>query len=219
MPPPSDRLLLVEGHDDREVVREFCNHHEIDNRSLFEIEYMDEYGATGIEAMVDGLRVRPKSGSYSALGAIFDANANPLARWASVRGALQESGYDVPEAPSAAGVVLPARSSLPRLGLWMMPDNIGPGMLEDFLQSLVSDADSLLPRAREVVAGIPPAERRFKPAYFTKAVAHTWLAWQAEPGTALGLALTRHYLDADQPAALRFRSWLLSVFTAAPAPA
>lgn len=207
------RRLLVEGRGDREVVYQFCNRHEIPNQSLFEVECMDEYGVSGIDALVDGLRVRPKSGEYAVLAAIFDADAQPQARWQRVRGALETSGYDnLPSSPAAGGVVVAARDRLPRVGLWMMPDNSSPGMLEDFLQSLVTEGDALLPRARQAVEAIPFDERRFKPSYETKAVVHTWLAWQEEPGTALGLALTRQYLDARQPPAIRFRDWLLGVF-------
>jgi hypothetical protein len=207
------RRLLVEGRGDREVVYQFCNRHAIPNRTLFEVECMDEYGTSGIDALVDGLRVRPKSGEYAVLAAIFDADTEPQARWQRVRAALQSAGYDdAPGAPAVDGIILPARGSLPRVGLWMMPDNSSPGMLEDFLQSLVAAGDALLPRARQAVDAIPTGERRFKPSYETKAVVHTWLAWQEEPGTPLGLALTRQYLDAEQSAAIRFRDWLLAVF-------
>lgn len=212
MPRPL-RRLLVEGRGDREVGYQFCNRHEIDNRSLFEVECMDEYGTSGIDALVDGLRVRPRSGEYAALAAIFDADTQPEVHWERVRAALLSAGYDdAPGAPVANGIILPARGSLPRVGLWMMPDNSSPGMLENFLQSLVTAADALLPRARSAVEAIPPGERRFRSVHETKAILHTWLAWKEEPGTPLGLALTRKYLDAAQPAAIGFRDWLLGVF-------
>jgi hypothetical protein len=35
---PRDRVLLVEGRDDREVIYQFCNHYQIDNKNLFSVE-------------------------------------------------------------------------------------------------------------------------------------------------------------------------------------
>jgi hypothetical protein len=38
--------------------------------------------------------------------------------------------------------------------------------------------------------------RKFALGHFAKAHIHTWLAWQSDPGTPMGLALTKKYLDA-----------------------
>jgi hypothetical protein len=45
------------------------------------------------------------------------------------------------------------------------------------------------------VAAIPEAERRFGPLAEPKAIIHTWLAWQKEPGKPLGTAITARFLD------------------------
>jgi hypothetical protein len=37
---------------------------------------------------------------------------------------------------------------------------------------------------------------------------HTWLAWQADPGTPMGLAITKKYLDANAPSAANFLRWV-----------
>lgn len=41
---------------------------------------------------------------------------------------------------------------------------------------------------------------------------HTWLAWQDDPGTPLGQAITKRYLDAEGPHVAAFLSWLTRLF-------
>lgn len=204
---PIDRVLLVEGRDDREVIYQFCNHHGIDNRSLFKVDAKD-----GIESLLEDLRVRPRTG-VEVLGAIVDADADPAVRWRQLGEVLSPLGYSLPVEPTRGGTVFAAPGpTRPRLGLWLMPDNRVAGMLEDFLLGLTAEDDALVERATTSVDGIPTAERRFIDAHRSKAIVHTWLAWQEEPGTSLGLAITRRYLDPSRPPAPAFRSWLLDLF-------
>lgn len=91
-----------------------------------------------------------------------------------------------------------------------MPDNAQGGMLEDFLLRLIPRTDVLLAHAQQTVATLP--EQRFAAAHRAKAEIHTWLAWQEHPGTPLGLALRRRYLDADHALAQRFHDWLVALF-------
>ena len=41
MPAKPDRVLLVEGREDREAVYQFCNYHSINNSALFDVETKD----------------------------------------------------------------------------------------------------------------------------------------------------------------------------------
>ena len=72
---------------------------------------------------------------------------------------------------------------------------------------------------RSCRAGGSRCEARFIQDHRAKAEVHTWLAWQAEPGRPLGLALTRRYLDADHALAQRFHDWLVALFEIPPASA
>ena len=51
-------------------------------------------------------------------------------------------------------------------------------------------------------------DRRFVEIHRAKAVIHTWLAWQSEPGVRMGAAVTRKYLEPQAPTALAFVAWL-----------
>lgn len=208
MSPVRDKVLLVEGRDDREVVYQFCNHHCIDNESMFSVEAKD-----GIESLLADLRLRPRTG-VSVLGVLVDADVDPLARWQQLDAVLAPLGYCLPAAPLETGTIIHAPApTRPRLGVWMMPDNQVEGMIEDFLLRLAHADDRLLERARSAVDGIPAQDRRFSLAHRSKATAHTWLAWQEEPGTALGQAITKRYLDPSRHPAPAFRDWLLELFT------
>lgn len=70
-----------------------------------------------------------------------------------------------------------------------MPDNHGPGMLEDPLLSLIPSDDPLLAHTRAAVDTLP--EQRFPEACRAKAHLHTYLAWQSDPGCPPGIAITR----------------------------
>lgn len=201
------RVLLVEGRDDREVVFQICNRHCINNRELFEVVAKDGY-----DSLKDDLTVRPLT-DVEVIGAIVDADVDPDARWASMCEALAEAEYkDLPELPCEEGTIIPAQGKLPCVGIWLMPNNRLAGILEDFLSFLISQDDVLLEQARLCIEGIPKEERLFRDSYRSKALIHTWLAWQEEPGTPLGLAVTRRYLGCDHELVKQFLAWLTRLF-------
>ena len=207
MPAKPGRILLVEGVEDREVVYQFCNYHSINNRSLFDVEWKNGY-----ESLRDDLMVRPLT-DVQVIGAIVDADIDPHGRWHALRSVLLESGYtDFPTEPSDGGTIVSGMSGLPAIGIWLMPNNRVSGILEDFLASLIQEGDVLLERAVSCVDGIPLGQRKFRDTYRSKALIHTWLAWQEDPGTPLGLAVTKRYLDGDHALAQQFVQWLLRLF-------
>ncbi|WP_375754982.1 DUF3226 domain-containing protein [Corallococcus exercitus] len=210
MPSDPARVLLVEGKDDEQVIYHLCNHHDFKNKQHFEVESKDGY-----ERLRRHLRTRPRTHGVETIGVVIDADENLLQRWKSVCEALEHAGYtELPGQPDADGVILSAQGDLPRIGIWMMPNNQLTGILEDFLQQLVAYSDALLPAAFKALDSLP--EQRFKPTYRSKAAIHTWLAWQEEPGTPLGQAVAKRYLQADHELAQRFMTWLKRLFVTAP---
>jgi hypothetical protein len=208
MPPRPEHVLLVEGIEDREVIYQLCNHCGFDNRGLFVVE-----AKQGYERLRDDVSVRPRTPGIKTLGIVVDADQDLLQRWRSLCDTLVRSGYaNLPVAPAAEGTIIPASEVLPRLGIWVMPNNQLGGMLEDFLQQLIHQGDALIARAERSVEAIPTSDRRFNETYRSKAVLHTWLAWQEVPGTPLGLAITRQYLNGDHALAQRFMTWLETRF-------
>ena len=100
----------------------------------------------------------------------------------------------------------------PGSGVWIMPDNMSPGMLEDYLRDLLPEGDALFERARRCLDEIPVEDRRFLAAHLSKALIHTWLAWQDDPGTPFGQAITKRYFDSDGPHVQGLLDWLTRLF-------
>jgi hypothetical protein len=87
------------------------------------------------------------------------------------------------------------------------------GMLEDFLMEMVNFPDICIKLAEDCVAcAVDEKCASFKKYHFSKAVIHTYLSWQNEPGDALALSIKRGKLNAQSPIAKNFLTWLTKVF-------
>ncbi len=201
-------VLLVEGKDDEHVFYALLKHHQIPE--LFTVQNKE-----GIDNLLETLPLELKRSDLDHLGIVIDANTDLSGRRTSLRTILLRAGdVNVPENPNPNGTILllqrPDRAV--KVGIWLMPDNQLPGMLEDFIQFLVPEGDGLWPRAVDCVDGIPTEERRFRPGHRQKANVHTWLAWQEDPGTPLGQAITKRYLDAEAAYAHQLVDWIRRLF-------
>jgi hypothetical protein len=195
-------LLWVEGKDDDAVVQSLCKAHNVPR----EFQVQEKGGA---EKLLKGVGVELRARTLVRFGIVVDANGDAQARWEMVRRIAEEEGYgELPPALARDGVIIPGVAPLPRLGVWIMPDNASPGALEEFATLLVPDDDALLRHASAVVDAIPAEIRRFPPSRRQKAVIRTWLAWQEQPGSPMGQAIGKGDLRADAPAAQRFVAWL-----------
>lgn len=202
-------ILLVEGPNDEHVVKHICG-----NR---DVQHLDEVKPLGnVESLLEAVPVQLKAADEGdVVGVVLDADTNIDARWKSIHHALVSVGYDaVPDRPAADGTILdaPASAHLPRAGVWIMPDNRSNGIMEDFLRFLVPLPSTLFDHVQDSVANIPPADRLFKAVSEPKAIIHTWLAWQKEPGMPLGVAISARFLDANVSQVDVLVTWLKRLF-------
>lgn len=207
----SKKVLLVEGPDDFHVFSALCEHHHVPE--LFKI-----FPCGGCSKLLEGFQERFNETDLKALGIIVDADTDFENRWASIRNLLVKAGYpDVPDTIPGTGLILEAPPTpdtlLPKVGVWLMPDNTVPGILENFLHYLVPDGDRLYEYAGVCLDSMDPALCLFRDADRPKAHIHTWLAWQNEPGKPLGQSITRGVLRADSPVAQNVVAWLTSLFS------
>jgi hypothetical protein len=190
---PGRKILLVEGTDDEHVLKHLCGQRGVQN--------LDEVKPLGsVERLLENFPVRLKESDVEALGVVVDADTDIAARWQSLKDRLRKAGYQgVPDDPNSSGTILspPPKSLLPRVGIWIMPDNQTKGILEDFLRFLVPPNSRLFSRVESSVATIPETERLFSQLDQPKAIIHTWLAWQEKPGRPLGTAISAKFLDAN----------------------
>jgi hypothetical protein len=211
--------LLVEGPDDQHVLRNLFRHYNvpcaIPKRDPIDGDTVVIESKDGIENLLDSLQVILDDGDLERLGIVVDANTNIDARWVSLRNVLINfGGVNIPADLDPNGTIMSLEQTLRTLtvGVWIMPNNKLPGILEDFIGFLVPEGDLLWERAKDCVGSIPEAERLFPKVHEPKANIHTWLAWQEEPGAPLGLAITKRYLDVNVPHAQQLVNWTRRLF-------
>jgi hypothetical protein len=195
------RVLLVEGKDDEHVVRALAGSHGI-SRDAFEIRVKDNDSQ-----LIESIPVELKGSDVERLAAILDADEEGVERrWDQLRNRLgQAACVKMPDRPDSTGTLFKIPDG-PSLGIWLMPNNQLPGMLEDFLSFLVPEDDRLLPQVDHFLVGVTP--RLFHDVHLPKARIHSWLAIQEEPGKPFGTAITAKFLRADRDTVQPFIAWL-----------
>ncbi|WP_419838499.1 DUF3226 domain-containing protein [Candidatus Poriferisodalis sp.] len=195
------RLLLVEGADDEHVIGHLCE--QTQAAANFDIAQMG-----GVSQMREEIEAHAKVPGRTALGIVIDANSDPQARWQSIRDAVERVGAPLPTTPEPGGtVVTPSADGVPMVGVWLMPDNQGPGELEDFLAELIPPSDEVWELARQYIEQVPGDQLSKR----TKARIHAWLAVRTAGGR-LGTSISAGVFDVQRPAARSFVRWLHRVF-------
>jgi len=213
----AERVLLVEGKDDRHVMWNLFEVRHVPR--VFEVECpesdrgMDENG--GVEKLLETIPRRLLESDIERLAVVVDANdKGPEFRWRQIRDRLLNRGYEgVPdELPQGGAVELSLRPRSPRsvrLAVWVMPDNQSNGVLEDFVVKLIREDDGTLPYIDRFLDSIPVALQRFKSVHRSKARIHSWLAISERPGRPMGQAIKAdRQLDANSPAVEPFLKWI-----------
>lgn len=215
-------LLLVEADDDQHVVGKLLQHYQVpylvDRGQLDSVQtdtiVIRKQG--GVDNLLASLpSVLKGQSDLERLGIVVDADTDIEHRWSSLRQILiKAGGQSVPLKPEPNGTIIIVDQEYRTLtvGVWLMPNNTLPGMLEHFVKFLIPPNDTLIEKAHRCIESIPPHERHFPPAHYPKAEIHTWLAWQEVPGRPLGQAITRRYLDANAPQAQQLIDWVRQLF-------
>ncbi len=221
------RILMVEGNDDQHVMWSLFNHLP-ENPGIFVCKPGDEPdfrdpgqvklgsseggGVDGDTRLLESIPARLVTSDLERLAVVIDSDdKGPQARWDAIRQQLDNEGYkNLAKNPIPEGTILQlpsVRGRKPlRFGVWIMPDNRSKGMLEDFVAKMIRDDDDMLPLVKDFLKSIP--KPHFSSTHRPKARIHSWLAVQKEPGTRMGLAITREYLDANRKAVKPFLKWI-----------
>lgn len=211
-PPKSKpQQLLVEGKNDRHVIWALCEQHQISETFSVEVPLVED--GQGINAVLAEIPVRLKQPNLLTLGIVIDADSDLSARWQAVIQRLKEYGYEeIPKVPPAEGWVYKPQN-LPNIGVWLMPDNQLPGMLENFVARLIAQDDLLIVKAESILQDIEQTGlNRYTLIQHPKALIHTWLAWQQTPGMPMGQAITAQVLNYNSSLAIVFVEWLKRLF-------
>jgi len=211
---PIQKRLIVEGIDDKYVISRLLQ------RRKITYQHFEIHDDNGIKQSLKTFSITIKSGNYDVIGIVVDADTDLLERWQELRNRLINEGYQhVPQNPHAKGTIITdPEEELPTVGIWLMPNNQKTGMLEDFIRFLVPPDDELLLIAQNKVNDIiKTGQNRFTQSHKSKAIIHTWLAWQEKPGTQLGKAITYRFIKSqqyilDDGKASYFINWLQALF-------
>lgn len=198
-----EQLLLVEGKNDLHVFWNIFEKHSV-NQS-FKPEGKDGDG------IYKSIPIYLKT-DVSTIGVVIDADENINAKWDKLKNIFEASGYVLPETPIQSGTVI-KKNDYPTIGVWIMPDNNANGMLEDFVKQLVPSDDSLMDYVEKSLDKIETeGVNKYKAIHKSKARIHTWLAWQETPGTPMGLAIKKTFLDTNKELCLKFVDWINELF-------
>jgi hypothetical protein len=198
-------IVYVEGINDLHVVKNLLQIYKVPD--TFQV-----CPKGGVTKIINELDVYLDESELKRIGLIIDADDDVEARWQSLRARLTDFGYrSVPKLPEINGTII-REAGKPIFGVWIMPNNQVPGILEDFIACLIPIGDRLWPYANQVVDMIPTEDCQFTPPHRRKAHIHTWLAWQAEPGKPMGQAIMARYLNPSVQEAQIFINWLSKLF-------
>ena len=205
-PTPHNRLLIVEGPDDKHVVGHIWTRNRED--MPFDIQ---EKG--GFNEVLKSIRSEVRRPRRQALGIMVDADTDLSARWQAVSDRLRGVGVNVPDSPDPSGTVIDGASNMgiPRIGIWIMPDNASEGEIEDFVVQMIPEMDSVWPLAQGYIDSIPLADRKFTETKTLRAQLHAWLAARENPRQ-MGLAIRSRDLIVSDVLCEKFFAWLTRLF-------
>ena len=197
-----ERVLLVEGPDDKHVVRQLCRSQSVPHFSIKVAGTVETLLSTvGAEILAPGRK---------CVGILIDADDDPRRRWEELVDLLSEEDIRIPGHPNPLGTIVNTAEG-PPIGIWVMPDNGSSGELEDFVQKMIPAGDPVWPKSQRYVNQIPVQHQRFRPGKLLRAQMYAWLATREIPGR-MGAAIGAGDLNIDIEICKNFMEWLRRLF-------
>ena len=113
------------------------------------------------------------------------------------------------------------QSSSPlRIGVWIMPDNINAGRLEDFLFKKINPVDDLFVQVDPALISLEEtakvnakvAEKMYTQTHRDKAKLHTYISWSTHPDVSMGIAVKANLFPIESAEEKLFKNWLEELF-------
>lgn len=195
-------VLLLEGSDDCNIIDKFCK----DNAITVNFGFCRCGGDNCVLSKLDGLL--RMSEIPEVIGVILDADNNVVdKRYQQIKNKVKDFYKKLPPTMPQNGLVHTKEKGLPKLGIWIMPNNQDNGALEEFYLKLATDIDTNF-----ISDIIKQAESKgltsFKAQHKNKAIMHTYFAWQDKPGMPLHSAIDKIALNNNEDIAKAFKDWL-----------
>ena len=161
--------------------------------------------------LLKDLRNQLSPPSPQVVGIIMDADEDIANRWEGIMQELARANIALPSNPASDGTIVNTQG-LPRVGVWIMPDNESSGELEDFVQQMLPDDDPVWSLSKEYINGIPVEHRKFAERKRLKAQFYAWLATRRQPGL-MGATIGAEDLEIDGALCQRFIAWIEDLFS------
>ena len=211
-----ERKLLVEGNTDKYFIAGLWKKQTgIDALKRFTI-ISCEGKDTLIQTVADFRDTQTniwKMAPTTHLGIVVDADECAVGTLQSITDALDRAGLvGFPKELNSQGMIHEVNSL--RIGVWIMPNNADPGMAEDlFLTFFPDEFSSQRHFAEQTLDGLEANKLHLYDIdrQRSKALAHTLLAWQEEPGAATGAAVLKNYVKLPS-SNLPIVDWLSRLF-------
>lgn len=203
-----NQVLIVEGKNDKHVFFALFKEFEvIKNFDVVELTGWDQAIKKFNASIID------TESNNSTIGLIVDADIDIESRWQSIKTKLSDLYYDIPSCLSEAGIILTSEE-YPKIGIWIMPNCKNNGMLENFLLEMI---EMNAPETNSYVSNVVDNAKKdgfttFKELHKDKAIIHTWLSWQDEPGRPLGQSITAKIIRPETETVQKFICWITRLF-------
>lgn len=216
----SRQVLLVEGESDRGFLEEVCK--ALDLHTKVEVSPPKRVGGShntreGVFNHLKNVMLKQlDDATITRLAIVVDADSDVNGCGYSrtiqrVTRIVEPHGFTL-KSDSLDGVIFKHNDGLADFGLWVMPNNLGEGMLEDFIKTCVkSEEHGLLAHATTVV-GTLPQPPKFKQIHTSKAEVATWMAWQEKPGHGLYHAVEKELIDMNSALFRELCDWLTYIY-------
>ena len=149
-----EKVLLVEGEDDRHVVEQLRGSLQLPD---FSLQVTDD-----VNKLIDAIGPALMVSGRSSLGILIDADDEPESQWNKLRVRFSEESIAIPEHPDPVGTIFQTNSGV-TVGIWMMPDNESAGELEDFFEQMIPSDDPVWESSQRYIDAIPAERRKFRP--------------------------------------------------------
>ena len=185
----SDRVLLVEGTDEINLIGAMLSSWDIGRVQVIEVGGKDKT-KTNLEIVISDARAMGIE--LSAIGVLRDADAFPNRALQSVTDALRS--LNLP-APNAHGAFI---QGLPSVGVFILPDGTSPGAVEDLCWKAVKNTSA--GKCSTVYLECLEESRALESKNPAKTLVHSYLAAQEEPSARVGEGALKGYWPFDHPA-------------------
>ena len=212
------QYLLVEGKNDLHVISSLFKKLNVNwPKGITREKDFEKFfkGGKGIDNLMEkSLPTALREEGVTNIGIVIDANSKgPTARSKACMSVLQKFGYQLKEIKLHKNGTIIEIENLPKIGIWIMPNNKNKGAIEDFLKVVIPSDDKLLSKASDIMHDLKQNKlARFKAKDQSKALIHTWLAWQEKPGLPYGQAINSKYFDLKNLLITDFVDWFQNTF-------